>query len=167
MVRRVLAVATAVMLIGAGAGCGRASDESIADLEKQRKEVLAWASELANAAETALGASPERAVESYEGVGRSGISDKFTSYQYEVQARFHTDQPDPLTKLSEELSDLEPMIDGVTLAVENGELSATFRTFPEGPGKVSLQVDGHAVEIDDSQIDDWEGYVIGEPVDLE
>ena len=155
------------MLAMAVTGCGGASEESIADLEQQRSAVLAWASELADASETALGAPPERTVESYEGVGRSGISDKFTSYQYEVHAQFHTNQPDPLTKLSEELSDLKPTVDGVTLEVENGDLSATFRTFPEGPGKVSLQVDGHAVDIDDGQIDDWEGYVIGEPVDLE
>lgn len=167
MARRVLAVATAAMVTMVVAGCGGASEDSIADLKQQRKLVLAWASELADSSEAALGASPERTVESYEGVGRSGISDKFTSYQYEVKAEFNTDQPDPLATLSAELDDLDPRIDGTTLEVAKGELSATFRTFPEGPGKVSLQVDGHAVEIDDGQIDDWEGYVIGEPVKLE
>lgn len=43
----------------------------------------------------------------------------------------------------------------------------TRRVLAVVSGKVSLQVDGYAVEIDDRQIDDWEGYVIGEPVELE
>lgn len=167
MTRRVLAVVSVEMLLVAVTGCRGASEEPIADLEQQRRAVLTWTSELADATEAALGAPPERTVESYEGVDRSGVSDKFTSYQYEVHAEFHTDRPDPLTKISDELRDLEPKVDGMTLAVKNGDLSATFRTFPEGSGKVSLQIDGYAVEIDDRQIDDWEGYVIGEPVELE
>jgi len=167
MARPGIAVAAATVLIFATAGCGRSNEEPIAELEQQRTAVLAWASELARSGEAALGAPPERTVESYEGVSRSGVSDTFDSYQYEVHAVFHTDQSDPLAKLSEELSTLDPKIEGVTLKVNDGDLSATFRTFPEGPGKVSLEVDGRAVEIDDSEIDEWEGYVIGEPVELE
>lgn len=159
----VVVVLTMMMLTG---GCGGVSDKTYTALEKQRDDVLAWARELALVATTALGAPPENTSESYDGVARSGFSDDFTSFRYDVQADFVTDVQDPLSVLSEELSEYDPTVTGNSLHLTNGDLTATFRTYPKGPGKVGFSVEGTPVEIDYKDIRDWEGFVIGEPVDL-
>jgi hypothetical protein len=148
------------------AGCGGVSDKTYTALEKQREEVLVWARELAPVATTTLGAPPENASESYDGVSRSGLSDDFTSFKYDVQADFVTEIQDPLNALSGQLGEYDPTVAGNTLRLTNGDLKATFQTYPKGPSKVGFLVEGTPIEIDYKDIRDWEGFVIGEPVDL-
>lgn len=148
-------------------GCGASSDEAISDVEDQREVVLRWARELAASTEVGLNAPPEDARESYEGVGKSGLTERATSFHYEVQADFKTEQSDPLATLRQDFSKYKPQAEGVTLRLENGDVTAIFRTFPEATGAVNLLVYGPAVEIDEDDMADWEGWVVGEPVDLE
>jgi hypothetical protein len=148
-------------------GCGGANTDAISDLEEQREVVLLWARELAASTEDTLNAPPEETRESYEGVDKSGLTERATSFHYEVQTDFQTEQPDPLATLSQELSEYGPQLDGVTLSLKNDDMTAIFRTFPEAAGAVNLLVYGPAVEIDEDDMADWEGWVIGEPVDLE
>lgn len=159
----VVVVLTMMMLTE---GCGGVSDKTYTALEKQRDDVLAWARELAPVATTALGAPPENASESYDGVARSGLSDDFTSFKYDVQADFVTEVQDPLRALSGQFGEYDPTVTGNTLHLTNGDLTATFQTYPKGPGKVGFLVEGTPIEIDYQDIRDWEGFVIGEPVDL-
>lgn len=163
---RMLRVLVAVLTILLAGGCGGVSDETYAELEQQRDAVLTWARELSKIASTTP-ASPEDARESYDGVDRSGLSDQFTSYKYGTQAMFITDWQDPLDALSDDLGTYGPTASETALRLSNGDMTATFQTYPEGPGKVGLFVEGTPVEIDDEEIRDWAGYVIGEPVDLQ
>jgi len=166
MTARAAAVMMAALTILLAGGCGGVSDSTYTTLEQQRDEVLTWARDLSSVAATTLAASPEDATEGYDGVDRSGLSDQFTSYKYDVQAEFVTEQEDPLTALSDDLAEYDPTISGNALRLSHGDLTATFQTYPKGPGKVGMFVEGAPVEIDHDQIRDWEGYVVGEPVDL-
>lgn len=163
---RIPAVMVAALTILIAGGCGGVSDSTHTKLEQQRDEVLTWARDLSSVAATTLAASPEDATEAYDGVDRSGLSDQFTSYKYDVQAAFVTEQEDPLAALSDDLAEYDPAVTGNALRLSHGDLTATFQTYPKGPGKVGMFVEGTPVEIDQDQIRDWEGYVIGEPVDL-
>lgn len=164
---RMLCVLVAVLTILLAGGCGGVSDETYAELEQQRDAVLTWARDLSKVASTTLAASPEDATESYDGVDRSGLSGQFTSYTYGTQAMFITELQDPLAGLSGDLEAYGPTASGTTLRLSSGDMTAIFRTYPKGPGKVGLFVEGTPVEIDDEEIRDWAGYVVGEPVELQ
>jgi len=163
---RTPAVMVAALTILIAGGCGEVSDSTYTQLEKQRDDVLTWARDLSSVAATTLAASPENATEGYDGVDRSGLSDQFTSYRYDVQADFVTEQEDPLTALSDDLAEYDPTITGNALRLSHGDLTAIFQTYPKGPGQVGMFVEGAPVEIDHDQIRDWKGYVVGEPIDL-
>lgn len=167
MTARTLVAMVAALTILVAGGCGGVNDETYTKLERQRDDVLAWARDLSSVAATTLDASPEDATESYDGVARSGLSDQFKSYKYDVQARFVTEQPDPLAALSDDLASYDPTLTSNALRLSHGDLTAFFQIYPKGPGKVGMFVEGPAIEIDHDQIRDWDGYVIGEPVDLQ
>lgn len=157
-------VALTMLIAG---GCGVASDRTYIKLEQQREDVLTWARELSAVAAITLATSPEDAAEAYEGVDLAGFSDKYASYKYNVQADFTTEQEDPLTALSPDLGPYDPTLTtSNALRLMHGDLTAYFRTYPKGPGKVGLFVEGVPIEISQEEMYDWEGYVNGEPVDL-
>ncbi|MFJ9388509.1 hypothetical protein ACIRON_06810 [Nocardioides sp. NPDC101246] len=165
--RASVAMAAALTILVAG-GCGAVNDETYTKLERQRDDVLGWARDLSSVAEATLAASPEDATQSYDGVARSGVSDRFKSYKYDIQARFITEQQDPLAALSDDLASYDPTLTtSNALRLSHGELTAFFQTYPKGPGRVGMFVEGPAIEIDHDQIRDWDGFVVGEPVDLQ
>lgn len=164
---RPLAAAVAAGVLLLTGGCGEdVSKDAIPELEQQREDVLAWAGALSKVAEQTLETAPENATETYDGAARTGASDEFTSFHYVVQADFVTATADPLSALSDGLSEFDPEVSGQTLTLTKGDLKASFRAYPKAEGKVGLEAAGPAVDIEESQMSEWEGWVIGEPVDL-
>ncbi|MGH3349241.1 MAG: hypothetical protein ACRDPS_01140 [Nocardioides sp.] len=164
---RPLAAAAAAGVLLLTGGCGEdVNKDAIPELEQQREDVLAWAGTLSKTAEDVLDTAPENAIETYDGAARTGASDEFTSFHYVLQADFSTATADPLSVLSGELSEFDPKISGQTLTLAKGDLTASFRAYPQARGKVGLEAAGPAVEIEESRMSEWDGWVIGEPVDL-
>lgn len=166
MTARTLAATAAALTIMLAGGCGGVSDQTYTELEHQRDDVLAWARELSAVASTTLAASPEDATEAYDGVAQKGTSDKYKSYKYDVQADFVTERQQPLDALRDELEEFSPTFSSNSLRLSHGDLTALFQTYPKGPGKVGMIVEGPAIEIDQEDMSDWDGFVVGEPVDL-
>ena len=166
MIARILAATAAALTIMLAGGCGGVSDQTYTELGHQRDDVLAWARELSAVASTTLATSPEDATEAYDGVAQKGTSDKYKSYRYDVQADFVTEQQDPLNALRDELEEFSPTFSGNSLRLSHGDLTAHFQTYPKAPGAVGLVVEGPPIEIDQEDMSDWDGFVVGEPVDL-
>lgn len=166
MTARTMAVAMAVLTTLLAGGCGGVSEKTYAELEQQREDVLAWARELSTVASRTLASSPDNAMESYNGAQQKGYSDKYKSYEYEVQADFVTETPDPRIALRSELKEFDPTFSGNSLRLSYGDLTAYFQTYPAAPDAVGLFVHGTPIEISQEEMTDWDGYVIGEPVDL-
>lgn len=164
---RALAAVMATLTILLTGGCGGVSDKTYAELEQQRDDVLTWARELSAVASTTLATSPQDATEAYDGVDQKGFSDKYKSYRYDVQADFDTEQQDPLHALRDELEEFSPTFSGNSLRLSHGDLTAHFQTYPNAPGAVGLVVQGPPIEIDQEDMSDWDGFVVGEPVDLQ
>ncbi len=166
MTARILAATAAALTILLAGGCGGVSETTYAELEQQRDDVLTWARELSAVASTTLATSPEDATEAYDGVDQKGFSDTYKSYKYNVQADFATEQQDPLDALRDELEEFSPTFSGNSLRLSHGDLTAHFQTYPKAPGAVGLVVEGPPIEIDQEEMSDWDGFVVGEPVDL-
>lgn len=143
------------------------SEDGYRVLEQQREDVQEWSRELSATVSSSLETSPEDATGAFDGVDQSGLSDKYESYHYDVQASFHTTQPDPLAVLAEELADYQPTIRANgSLHVSHGDLSAVFRVPPAAQDTVAFTAQGATVKIDQAEMEKWDGYVIGESVDL-
>lgn len=141
------------------------SDESYKTLEEQRADVLVWGRELSTTAASVLEARPENARDSYDGVDKSGLTNKFVSFRVQLQASFNTAHPDPLAALAQELPEYSPTVEGNALQLENGELDAIFRLPSRAKDRVAFEVVGPSVEIKQDDLSE-RGWVIGEPVDL-
>lgn len=148
-------------------GCGQVTEESFSALEQQRSDLIEWSRELSHTANRVLESRAEDSTGAYSGVDVRGWSDKYESYHYELQASFHTTHPDPITALTAAFEEYDPTVKANgSLHLANGELAATFRVPPAAEDTVAFAANGPAVEVDQEDMSDWDGYVIGEPVDL-
>jgi hypothetical protein len=165
-VTRVLGFVAAMLMLSTLAGCGDMSDESYKTLEEQRADVLLWGRELSRTAASVLESSPENARESYDGVDKSGLTNKFVSFRVQLQASFNTTHADPLPALAQEMSEYSPTVEGNVLKLVDGEFNAVFRVPIRAKDRVAFEVVGPSVEIKQDDLSN-RGWIIGESVDLD
>jgi hypothetical protein len=149
------------------AGCRETTDDGLDALERQRADVLTWSQELSAAVSTVLESSAEDASGAYDGVDQSGLSDRYESYRYDIQASFRTTHPDPISALEQAFAQYQPTTEANgSLHLSHGELTAVFRVPPANPGTVAFRSEGPAVKVSQDEMESWEDRVTNEPVDL-
>lgn len=116
---------------------------------------------------TVLESSAEDASGAYDGVDQSGLSDKYESYHYDIQASFQTTHPDPISALEQAFAQYHPASEANgSLHLSHGELKAVFRVPLAAPGTVAFRAEGPAVRVSQDEMESWEDRVTNEPVGL-